>query len=114
LRSDPDFVGLRKARQERFEALTTVLLKPEISWGVVLDDVILHNDSDFPLTHLKLNLQIVQGEQSWSVNQGSCTTVAAHSTCTVSNAMSIPNDRFDRANFTYQCDQSPEQLADAR
>lgn len=114
LRSDPDFAGLRRARQEQFEALTTVRMHSQISWGMMLDDVVLHNDSDFPLTHLKINLQIAQGERSWNISQGDCTSIAAHGTCTISNAMSIPDDRYDRANLTYTCDQSLEQVAQAR
>jgi hypothetical protein len=114
LRTDPDFAGLRRARQEQFEALTAVRMHSQISWGVMLDDVVLHNDSDFPLTHLKINLEIAQGERSWNISQGDCTSIAAHGTCTISNAMSIPDDRYDRANLTYTCDQSVEQVAQAR
>ena len=114
LRTDPDFAGLRRARQEQFETLTTVRMHSQISWGVMLDDVVLHNDSDFPLTHLKINLQIAQGERSWNISQGDCTSIAAHGTCTISNAMSIPDDRYDRANLTYTCDQSLDQVAQAR
>lgn len=114
LRTDPDFSGLRRARPEQFENLTTIRIRSQISWGMLLDDIVLHNDSEFPLTDLAIDLQIVQGNQRWTVSQENCTSIAAHGTCTISNAVSIPDSRFDRTNLTYSCDQAPEQVAENR
>ena len=105
VRATPDLANLRAWRPQRFAELTTVRLRPEIVWGLMFDDVILHNDSAFDVTNLRATMFIRQGQRTWNVSLGQCTSIRAGGTCKAVNVMSIPDDRYDQADLRYDCDQ---------
>jgi len=105
VRSSPDFANFRRGQAERFSELTTPRLRqPEFIWGLIMDDVVLHNDSPFALTNVVSKVWVRKGQQTWNLDL-KCKSIPAGGSCKLENVASIPGDSYDEIRATFDCDQ---------
>jgi hypothetical protein len=103
---DPDLTNLRRARPEVFAQLTTArLTNPQFIWGLILDDAVVRNESDFDLTHVVVQVVVRKGNTTYPFTM-QCQTIKAGGTCRVNNVVSIPGDSYDDLQATFRCDQA--------
>jgi hypothetical protein len=108
VRTSKDFENFRRSQPSLYKQLTTVnLRKPEFKWGVIRDDIVIHNDSPFEITNLRAKIFIGKGQQTPIVVDVKCKSIASGESCTSENAVSVPGNSFDGLNWTYDCDQMP-------
>jgi len=108
VRNDPDLANFRRARPGRFAELTTIRLRqPELQQAILLHDVVLHNDSPFELTNVRVRLVVRKDGQDLSPADIQCKSIAAGGTCRQDNAVSFFGNQYESLRATYDCDQVP-------
>lgn len=104
IRTSPDFQRFKAQRPGEYAELTTVSVSPRVAFGLVMDDIVVTNNSAFTLTNMRVVMTIRKGAQVWSP-EVKCASVGSGETCKAESVASIPNDRYDTASYTLACDQ---------
>lgn len=98
---------LRKARSEEFKKIVAPQWSWDIAYGFFDDDVRLRNDSLFPLTNVKLALQLEQDGKKWEPTL-EAPIIQPGETFTWENAISIPSSRLSKGEAILSCDQNTD------
>jgi hypothetical protein len=104
LRENPDLANYRQARSREFAIMTTAEISLQTEFGFFNDDIVLSNDSPFSLTNLHVYITIRKDSREWHPEM-ECAYVAVGGTCIAENIVSIPNNSYDEAFATFDCDQ---------
>jgi hypothetical protein len=88
-RQDPDFENLRAKEPKAFAELTKVKWSWRVDFGVINDDVILTNNSAFPLTNIDLQVTFPTGSRRTA--RLTLTYLAPGQSYRWTNAVSVPN-----------------------
>lgn len=96
---------LRKARKAQFDKI----IIPQWSWDIVYgffdDDVRLKNDSLYPLTSVRLNIQLQQNDLKWERNL-EVPSLQPGEIFVWENVVAIPGSRLTKSEATLRCDQN--------
>lgn len=103
--SDLDLAPLRTRQRQRFENILKVNWKSDVVFGVLLDDVVLHNKSPFALTNVVYQTNIRSGSQ-WFRKELKVGSIGPGQSHRWSNVLSIPGGKIDYSSPSLRCDQS--------
>ena len=106
LRRDADLAVVRSQRAADYAALTTVRASWDINFGVLNDDVMLKNESPFPLTGVVLRIQVKAKGRTFD-RELKVARVEPGDTATWVDAISIPGSRTDERRSALSCEQEP-------
>jgi hypothetical protein len=103
--TDLDLAPLRTRQKQRFENILKVNWKSEVVFGVLLDDVVLHNKSPFALTNVVYQTNIRSGNQ-WFRKELTVASIGPGQSHRWINVLSIPGGKIDYSSPSLRCDQS--------
>lgn len=101
---DVDFKALKEAEPEAFRAILQPQWKWDLQYGIFNDDILLRNDSTYPLTGVVFRPTIHAGGKEWSPVL-KAEIIQPGEVYRWSNVVSIPNSRYDNVTLSFQCDQ---------
>jgi hypothetical protein len=104
-KKDPDLEAMRLAKAAEFAALSRVQTEWSVNWGILNDDILLKNNSKFPITNVVLDVRLEQDGRAWTP-QLKVDVIGAGETKTWVNAVSIPGGRVTSSKATVSCDQN--------
>jgi hypothetical protein len=106
VRDDPDLKNFRKNKPDDFNILTTAKTKTTIDFGVANDDIILKNNSPFPLTNVHLTGKIKQYDtrKEWPITLN-INSIKPYDKHKWANVVSVTGSRFDSFEVRVTCDQ---------
>ena len=104
LRSDEDLQQLRANHRATLKDLTDLKTQADVEWGWVLDDLILYNNSVFPLTNVRFTPRIKQGDQIYT-KELSTDHIAPRSFAKWADEFSVTGSAFESYDYTVVCDQ---------
>ena len=104
LRQAADFESYRAQQPQQARRLTTVAWNWKINYGNFLDDVVVMNNSPFPLTNVTFHVHITKGNEVWDKTV-TCKSIKPRSSCEADNIMSITGNSYDNAQGTLTSDQ---------
>ncbi len=105
IKANPDLAFLRSSKAADFEQLVAIKYDWHPHWGLLNDDIVFTNDSNFALTNMTLEVRLEQDGRRWSLNLNA-DVIAAGQTYTWENVVSIPGGRLTDKNVTLSCDQN--------
>ncbi len=103
-KEDPDLASIRSAYSGQFADITSVKCRADIKWGILNDDVILYNDSVFPLYNVKFTPRISSNGNLFTKELRTRYLAPGHSVLW-ENVFSVPGSRYDTYNFSVVSDQ---------
>ena len=99
-KSDPDLEAMRNAYPIDFKYLTTPRVSATVDWGVIgNDEVIIKNESSFPLHNATLNLNINTKGKAVSKNKYSCSNIPIGGSVKCSNASSASGNIYLEGSY---------------
>jgi hypothetical protein len=106
VRNDSDLANYRSGRPEEYTRLTSVKWSFTIVWDILLDDIVLTNDSPFELTNARVDVFVRQGSRTWEpvISRASLKPEESYK---AHDVMSVPGGRYDEATAVMFCDQDP-------
>jgi tetratricopeptide (TPR) repeat protein len=104
--SHPTYAPLRAARKEAVADLVTVKWTWNIKWGVFNDDIILTNDSAFPLSNIVLSPVIVNEGRTYQADL-KLDQLRPGEGHTFENVISVSGSKYDKASADLKSDQTP-------
>jgi hypothetical protein len=104
LRSDDDLQQLRANHRATLEELTALKTQADVEWGWVLDDLILYNNSVFPLTNVRFTPRIQQRGQLYT-KELSTDHIAPRGFAKWADEFSVTGSAFESYDYTVVCDQ---------
>jgi hypothetical protein len=104
LRSDDDLQQLQANHRATLEELTALKTQADVEWGWVLDDLILYNNSAFPLTNVRFTPRIQQKGQLYT-KELSTAQIAPGSFAKWADEFSVTGSAFESFDYTVVCDQ---------
>lgn len=104
LYSDSDLESLRSAKPEAFDALLKVTYDWEIKFGVFNDDILLTNQSRFPITDVHFKTHITSGTKDWDLDLRT-QRIEAGEIYMWENALSVPGSSITSGKGTLSCAQ---------
>jgi hypothetical protein len=107
VKQDANLLALRREMKREFDDLTSVKWRWSIAWGLLNDDIVVTNDSEFPLTNVVVEARLEQDGKSWTPKLAADLILPGQSH-KWANVVSIPERRVTRSDFTLTCDQNRE------
>ena len=105
LYANPDLEALRSARPEAFNALLRVSYSWKIDFGFLNDDILLTNNSRFPIARVYFQPHITSGAHKWDLDL-QANRIEAGETYKWVDALSVPGSRIDSGTAQLSCDQT--------
>ena len=96
IKTDPDLATVREKKANEIAELTAVRCRWKIDFGVFNDDMIVTNDSPFPLTHVAVGGTVTPNNKSWP-NMLTVEAIAPGKSYTWSDAFSVPGSKIDQS-----------------
>jgi hypothetical protein len=104
-KQDPELAKVRTQQAEGFTRLTQVKWGWTIKYGVFNDDIVLENNSPFPLTNVTLTPTIKKNGRTYARTL-TVAWLGAGRSYTWHDVFSIPGSSSDSATATIECDQT--------
>lgn len=105
VKQDPNLLALRRDMKREFDELTSVKWRWSIVWGLLNDDIVVTNDSKFPLTNVVVDVRLEQDGKVWSPRL-TTDVIGLGETRKWENAVSIPGRKITRSSAQLGCDQN--------
>lgn len=107
---DPRLARLRAAAPGQVKMLTEVKATWSITWGTFNDDIVLKNESQFPLTNVELQYELKQDARPWN-GKLMAVHIAPGQSHVWRNEISVPGRRLTSKTATLGCDQGVRVVA---
>lgn len=104
LRTCDDFKSLAKAARAKLDDMLAVKWSWSVKWGVFNDDVLVRNDSAFPLSDVQFRPRIESGGKLYNPDLKN-DLIQPGETVTWANVFSIPGSKYSSAKPILTCDQ---------
>jgi hypothetical protein len=102
---DPDLAFMRKAKEKEFNDLVEVRFSWAINYGVFKDDIILKNESAFPITDVVLSVNIKSKGHEWNPVLKAL-RINAGETYKWESIISIPGSQIDSDSASLSTEQN--------
>ncbi len=106
IHDSPDLAAFRQQRPDQYRQLTTPRFAWRIEPGLVLDDVVVRNDSPFELTNVVVDVMVQSGGRQWK-RELKAPSIRAGQSLKFENVFSVPSSGEKRSGAVLSSDQSP-------
>lgn len=106
---DADLEAIRRAHPKEFAELLTVKATWTIEYGLLLDDIVLRNDSRFALSGVQVNVTVISKGKRQD-RQLRAESIPPGKVLRWPNALSVQKDPGIQAVLGFKCDQASEPI----